>query len=350
MSLLNEALRKNRSEQDRQVIYAAPSQEAINSKRVLLYIVLFLVLAAGFSYMWIRENHKLSVSSETQNGPVNSITSSIPGPVAPSVKVDTETKETAFNVTKEAEIIIPEKEIQAAPDKVTTSVSASNEKVQEAEVAIDRGRVEIHTEQPENEEYFLRKAVQLHREAKPEAALMMYKKASALNPSNSEALFNMASIYITMARYQDAYEILSALIKMDEADTKTMLNLAVAEIGLEKYSDALLHLDNPGVPDPGLLFEISFHRGVALSRIGRPDDAIKSYKGAEKINSNNPALLLNMAVLYDRYGRYSEAVDYYTKLINSDSSRSVEMGVYKNRIKQLSAHLHGSSENGFGKE
>lgn len=84
--------------------------------------------------------------------------------------------------------------------------------------------------------------------------------------------------------------------------------------------------------------------------MGRPDDAIKSYKDAEKINSNNPALLLNMAVLYDRYGRYSEAVDYYTKLINSDSSRPGEMGVYKNRIKQLSAHLPGSSENGFGKE
>ncbi len=350
MSLLNEALRKNKSENNRQLIYNAPSQEVINSKRAVLYTVLFLALASVLSYMWIRESREIPVTPQTGNEPVNSVTTSMSGPVAPSVEEDTASKETAFNVTRAVEKRISEKTIKAAPDKVITPVISSDEKVQELKVDKDKVHGGLHAEQPENEEYFLRKAVQLHREARLETALIMYKKAIALNPSNPEALFNMASIYITMARYQEAYEILSSLINMDKADTKTMLNLAVAEIGLEKYSDALLHLDDPDVHDPGLLFEISFHRGVALSRIGRPDDAIKSYKEAERINSNNPSLLLNMAVLYDRYGRYSEAVDYYTKLINSDSSRPGEMGVYQNRIEQLSARLPESGESGFGKE
>jgi tetratricopeptide (TPR) repeat protein len=351
MSLLNEALRKNRSENNRQVIYDAPPQEAIYPKRILLYAVLFFALASGIFYMWIRVDHKLSVSvtPETRNEVVNSMTSPISGPVAPQVKEDTAAKEATFNVSKATETTISEKASQAAPDKVITSVFASDENVQELKVDKDKVNIGFNTEGPENEKYFLQRAVQLHREARLETALMMYKKALALNPSNPEALFNMASIYITMARYHDAYEILSALANMDKPDAKTMLNLAVAEIGLEKYSDALLHLDNPDASDPALLFEISFHRGVALSRMGRPDDAIKNYKEAEKINSNNPALLLNMAVLYDRYGRYSVAVDYYTKLINSDSSRPGEMGVYKGRIEQLSAHLQGANEKGFGK-
>lgn len=350
MSLLNEALRKNRSEKNRQVIYVAPSQVANYPKRALIYIILFLVLTAGFSYMWIMENHNVSAPPEIRNEPVNSIMNSISEPVSPSVNKGTAEKDRALNMVKVTEKRIPLKVTQAAPDIETKPATVSDKKVQALEVAIDKGTAAFHSEQPENEEYFLQKALQLHRQAKPEAALIMYKKATELNPSNSEALFNMASIYITLARYQDAYDILLSLATSNKADTKTMLNLSVAEIGLTKYMDAISHLETLNEDDPELLFEIFFHRGVALSRIGRPDEAIKNYMDAEKINSNHPALLLNMAVLYDRYGRYDEATAYYKKLINSDSLKPGEMGIYKNRIEQLRAHLPVSDGNGSGKE
>jgi tetratricopeptide (TPR) repeat protein len=351
MSLLNEALRKNRFEERQKVAFNAPSKAAEISGKVLILIVLFIGFAAGLTYLWIMNGHNTVASQDiipvarSKDNMLTPVPVALPAmsatetiaveePVAMLSAVKDNTPEIKFQENPVKETVRDEPKLDIAPEK-----GAGQEKIPDIIVA----------QKEEDADSYLKKAKDLHRQARYEMALTMYKKALGIDCANPEVLFNMASIYITVNRYQDAYGILSGLVSSDKHDPKVMLNLAVTEIGLNKYEDALSHLSTLDGDDPELLFEISFHRGIALSRMGRSDDAIKSYEEAEKIKSNHPALLLNMAVLYDRYGRYREAIDYYTRLINSESSRHGKTGVYKNRIEQLSAHLSGSGENGSGK-
>jgi tetratricopeptide (TPR) repeat protein len=348
MSLLNEALRKNRSENMQKIIFHAPSQRLSNPKRVLL-IILFLAALAGFAYMWIMDREDTSVSSiiipEAQD------TGNIPATETVSTASEPEKKgaEQPFHELPAVKDETPDKPVLAGPDTGEGLKYPEKVIVQEKTAKDDKVHEVITSEPEETADAFLKKAVQLHRQARFDNALMMYKKVLNLSPANSEALFNMASIYITMNRYQDAYDILSKLAGKDKQDSKTILNMAVSEIGLKKYTDALSHLITLDGDDPELLFEISFHRGVAFSRMGKPDDAIVSYTAAEKINSNHSGLLLNMAVLYDRYGKYKEAVSYYTKLIESGSPGPEEMDTYKNRIETLRSYLPVSAVNGISK-
>ncbi len=352
MSLLNEALRKNRSEKMQRVIFHAPSQGAHNPRRILFFIILLLAASTGFAYMWTMDDSDISAPPAIRAESRVADNSVIP--VAETVKTSLAAekeviKEPAIEVSevKDMPRHIPE---QVNSPKVETRDKPEKDIVKR-EIAKEEKAAEIVIlESEENADAFMKKAIQLHRVGKYENALIMYKKVLGLDSANSEARFNMASIYITMNRYQEAYSILSALASSDRHDPETMLNLAVSEIGLMKYDDALNHLQAIDGDNPELLFEISFNRGVALSRIGKPDDAIVSYMTAEKINSNHPGLLLNMAVLYDRYGKYKEAIHYYTKIIESGYPGPAEMDKYKNRIETLSSYLpaapvKGSSNN-----
>jgi tetratricopeptide (TPR) repeat protein len=344
MSLLNEALRKNRSEKMQKVIFHAPAQVASNPKRVLL-IVFFMAVLAGFSYLWTMDKDDIDapfvitpVIEDTVKGPIAETVST---PVIIEKEVD-EQPAIELSVVKDETQAKP---VQTSADTVEGFKYPEKVLVQNKTEKEEKAPEVIIHESEENVDSYLKKAVQLHRQGRLENALTMYKKVLGLNPSDSEAMFNMASIFITMNRYQEAYDILTGLAGSDKQDSKTILNLAVTEIGLKKYTDSLSHLNTLDVDDPELLFEISFHKGVALSRMGDFDKAIASYMAAERISSNHPGLLLNMAVLYDRHGKYKEAIDYYTRLIKSGSPEPGEMDTYKNRIEALRSYLPVASTN-----
>ena len=59
---------------------------------------------------------------------------------------------------------------------------------------------------------------------------------------------------------------------------------------------------------------------MALSHLEELNRALTWYKRAEKLSENNPLLLFNMAVAYDKLERYDEALRYYVALLNNDDA------------------------------
>lgn len=342
MSLLNEALRKNKSENAQKIVFDFPSQDIKRPERkILTVVILFAVLISGFVFAWV--NIKTG-SGEAgiltpQTGRNSNIKEEVQAPVhmvsEPVIHVKTGKEEKGDTVMERQKIRVNrsiENPEQADIPLITRVPDAKELKEKERMTPYVSGTEEIAVD--DGAGYFS-KAVLFHKQGKMENAITMYKKALSYAPENPDALFNLASIYIKLSRYSEACNILLKLLSGNPADSMTALNIAIAEIGLGKNRDAISHLEKINGEERELQFRVAFHKGVALSRIGEQPEALDSYRNAELINPGNTALLLNMAVLYDRLGRYDEAINYYLKLINSESLDSHEKEKYKQRVETL---------------
>ena len=191
------------------------------------------------------------------------------------------------------------------------------------------------------EDLFFKKAVSYHRQNKLEMAIQMYLEVLAGNPEHPDALLNLSSAYIQSSAFSKARPLLKKLRSFDPENPQVLLNLAIVEIGLGRPNKAITYLERSEGMTEEPQFEIYFHRGVALSHLEELDKALTWYKRAEKLSENNPLLLFNMAVAYDKLERYDEALRYYVPLLsNADAPLSVdEKKKVEDRIGTLRVYL-----------
>jgi Flp pilus assembly protein TadD len=190
----------------------------------------------------------------------------------------------------------------------------------------------------QTEGLFFKKAVSYHRQNKLEMAIQMYLEVLAGNPEHPDALLNLSSAYIQSSAFSKARPLLMKLRSFDPENPQVLLNLAIVEIGLGRPNEAIDYLKRLESLTEEPQFEIYFHRGVALSHLHELGEALTWYKKAEKLSHDNPLLLFNMAVAYDKLERYDEALRYYVALLNNagaplsvDEKKKVKdrMGVLK---------------------
>lgn len=167
------------------------------------------------------------------------------------------------------------------------------------------------------EDLFYKKAVSYHRQNKLEMAIQMYLEVLAGNPEHPDALLNLSSAYIQSSAFSKARPLLKKLRSSDPGNPQVLLNFAIVEIGLGRPNKAITYLERSEGLTEEPQFEIYFHRGVALSHLDELGEALTWYKRAEKLSENNPLLLFNMAVAYDKLERYDEALRYYVALLNN---------------------------------
>ena len=167
------------------------------------------------------------------------------------------------------------------------------------------------------EDLFFKKAVSYHRQNKLKMAIQMYLEVLAGNPEHPDALLNLSSAYIQSSAFSKARPLLKKLSNFDPENPQILLNFAIVEIGLGRPNEAITYLERSEGLTEEPQFEIYFHRGVALSHLEELNRALTWYKRAEKLSENNPLLLFNMAVAYDKLERYDEALRYYVALLNN---------------------------------
>jgi len=195
-----------------------------------------------------------------------------------------------------------------------------------------------------SEEPFYLKAVSYHRRNELGKAIQMYQEVLRKNPEHYEALFNLASAYLTDASFSEAYNILQKLHELDPQNSQILLNLAIAEIGLGRPRKAMSYLNESDALEDTSQFEICFHKGVAMSKLHMLNEAELWYKRAEELNPDNSRLNFNMAVVYDKLQRYQEALRYYGAFLKNGSAQSVhEKKEVENRIKAIRVYMAGQS-------
>ena len=187
---------------------------------------------------------------------------------------------------------------------------------------------------------FLDKALRYHRQGKIGQAIEMYQQVLMVDPVHRKATFNLASAYIQLEAYSEAYPLMKKLRVRDPLNPEILLNLAIVEIGLGKPAEALLLLERATEDVAEPQFGIYFHRAAALSRLGRLEEARSFYKKSEELNPRHPTLIFNLAVLCDKLQKYDEAVDYYqTFLQSTEKLTSPEKKNIEARVRSLNAFL-----------
>jgi Flp pilus assembly protein TadD len=183
------------------------------------------------------------------------------------------------------------------------------------------------------------KALSYHRQQRLEEAIGMYRDVLKIEPGHFDAGFNLSSIYLQTQAFDQAYAIAADLYLREPNDPKVMLNLAVAQIGCGRPRMAFELLDQAATRPQPPLFEIYFHKGVAHRHLDEAAQAIAWYRKAEAIKADEPHLLFNLAVALDLQGSYRQAVMYYQKFLQFPDRDASTRKKVAQRIRALRADL-----------
>lgn len=194
--------------------------------------------------------------------------------------------------------------------------------------------------EPPLAERYMRKALAYHQQGRLERAIALYREVLQLQPDHFDARFNLASAYIERGEFEHAHRIAQALYHQDNTNSQVITNLAIAKIGLGQYRQALILLDRIADTPQAESFTVYLHKGIACCGLQQLDAAIGWYQKAEGLNPDQPQLLFNLALAYDRHQEYSQALRYYQahQKVVSDGRGPLNGGVQQ-RITALRSYL-----------
>ena len=345
MSLLNEALRKKNRElgQIKKInLFRDKPKPRNRGMRRFSVLVIFMVLSGGLAFLGVwygflradppsAELHLVNTHVFTKEKalseparPLKSMQTPVKKepkskPVIAST-VEQKGKMTDSTVSEKNEVLKTVHKVAAKPSQIK-ALKPKKEKNKGQSQEVKKA-----TEAPSNsssrrtEDLFFKKAVSYHRQNKLKMAIQMYLEMLAGNPEHPDALLNLSSAYIQSSAFSKARPLLKKLSNFDPENPQILLNFAIVEIGLGRPNEAITYLERSEGLTEEPQFEIYFHRGVALSHLEELNRALTWYKRAEKLSENNPLLLFNMAVAYDKLERYDEALRYYVALLNNDDA------------------------------
>ena len=384
MSLLNDALRKKRSEQQQTggpLTASLPKlgvkDAASKRKQVRIAIAGILVVALALCGAWLYwlasarpTETKRSVSSlaTATQGEGTASMETIGKPVAASaVDAATPRPTPAAATEKAATPTMQTRPRQAPPEKqmpVAKSLPIKPESSQKVQAAhrlenpktVSRPRPNAskqprprgkrqHAAKPSDtqrqlqSERLYQKARQYHRRNRLEQAVTLYQEVIKIDPEHYNARFNLGAAYLQTQSFDNAYYILTDLYLKEPDNQQVMLNLAVANIGRRRFDQALALLDKAAAAPHAPLFEIALHKGIAYNHLNQIQDALNWYKRAEALRPDDPRLLFNLAVVCDQQHRYAAAIDYYRRHIDQNPGmNAAKEKQIRRRIRVLQAY------------
>ncbi len=189
-------------------------------------------------------------------------------------------------------------------------------------------------------ERFYRKGLSYHRQDDLDRAIQMYLAARKKNPHHIATSFNLASAYIQVGAFSAAHTILTDLHLKEPDSPEVLLNMAVVELGLDRPEEALKLLERAEIKFPGPRYEILFHQGTALSRLGNFTEALARYQKAQRMAPPASRLPLNIAIAHDNLAQYDKAIEYYQSFLDQNKFLSTpERREIENRVRELIAFL-----------
>jgi len=187
---------------------------------------------------------------------------------------------------------------------------------------------------------FYRKGLSYHRQNDLQKAIRMYLAARQKDPNHTATLFNLASAYIQVGAFAEAQAILADLHGNEPDNPEVLLNMAVVALGLDRPEQALELLDRADMKFDQPRYEVLFHQGTAHSRLNNFTEALGYYQKAETMAPTGSRLFLNIAIAYDNLARYDLAVEYYLAFINQHKNLDpAERGEIERRVRELKAYL-----------
>ncbi len=150
-----------------------------------------------------------------------------------------------------------------------------------------------------------------------DSAEIAYRNVVELDPENLKALFNLALCSSKQDKSEDAAAAYHTLLDQDPVNTKGLNNLGTTYLKLEEYDSAAVYLTRL----IGLTHspESYFNRAKAFSELNRIDDARADLREAIKRDPTYAKAYHNLAILEEKSGSLTEAVQLLQKAIENDS-------------------------------
>ncbi|MBM6820707.1 tetratricopeptide repeat protein, partial [Clostridium saudiense] len=177
-------------------------------------------------------------------------------------------------------------------------------------------------------------------EGKFRSALIYANKVLKIDKENYFALLTKGYSYVEKGNYDEAIKCLEEGIKHEEDFFayndlgKCYTEIKKKDIALGYYHKALGYMD--GIEEE-IIVELYFSIANIYFSKRKYDDARKYYTEVIKLQKNNDVAINNVGVCFERIGKFDEALEYYTKAKEINSSivlYSRNIGKVKNKLKE----------------
>ena len=186
-----------------------------------------------------------------------------------------------------------------------------------------------------------------------ENAILYYKKAFELKPTDSEIAYYIAALYADSEDWDssEAYAQKSLLLNKNNKEAQTLLaeikkqndsqalNQAISLFDAEKYEQSLPLLNQVLNSDTNNAYAL-YYRAMIYDSQKKLAEAIADYKKAISINPTDLKIInYNIAVDYDTLEKYNEACSYYDKYASSDVPDDEYKTYAADRSKELKEYV-----------
>ncbi|XP_025025289.1 Bardet-Biedl syndrome 4 protein isoform X4 [Python bivittatus] len=159
-------------------------------------------------------------------------------------------------------------------------------------------------------------------------AIEVYKKAVEFSPENTELLTTLGLLYLELEIYQKAFEYLGNALTYDPCnykaisclkranylapfDWKILYNLGLVHLTMHQYASAF-HFISAAVHLQPKLAELYMLLAVALTNLEDAENARLAYQKASALDTCNPLISLNYAILlYNQGDKKGAVLQYY---------------------------------------
>ncbi len=147
-----------------------------------------------------------------------------------------------------------------------------------------------------------------------ERAIALALRAQALMPGERAHAHHATELLLRSHRFDDAAEVMTSTLAVDEADPVGYRLLSAAEMLRGRPEPALDAIERALAFDPDAA-EYHLHRGNLLYRLARFDEAADAFRRAAALDPENPAAKRSQLTVYFDAGKFREAVAVGGELI-----------------------------------
>ena len=152
------------------------------------------------------------------------------------------------------------------------------------------------------------------RNGEIEKARREFQQALALDPSNSEALLNLAGIQRIEGRIGDAEHLVRRALQVDPNSIGALSQLAEIRRDQGKVEEAVRLFEEALAIDDSQPF-LHLGHGDVLQRAGRLDEAERAFRGVLELDPDSFKARYNLGVTYSAQGRTDEAIAVYLEAL-----------------------------------
>ena len=144
----------------------------------------------------------------------------------------------------------------------------------------------------------------------------LVRRAVEVNPENTDALYELASILRAFRRWAEALELLERHQRLAPGNFRALADIGRCLAGLEHYAEAetVLRRALDGVDDADTRYDLA----IVLNRAGRLTEAVAEYRRALDRHPNHAGALNNLGVALAQQGRPDEATRQFERLVAID--------------------------------